>query len=290
MHLLVLNEAEKVQETKQLNILERYMAQSHGYDSYERVDSDLATKAKEAAIQRFNAEGSKRFVLLLKTGVRISFKNVQFLLLYDSDWNPANDMRALHKIHNEGEGSSKPLPVLRLYTHLTVEESTLVLFRDKQLPPTRANINAKICQKLLTWGASNIFDRYDNSKSPTESSHRAKGAKVCPKTKLKQVIYHSEVVQKLLEALLCQEEGSKFEGDELLEAILVPRDEPAPLFAESDHHINMIMGDSAEAFWASSLKWRHDAWQAKEVTTRFMHAILCFFICISFNDEVLQVF
>lgn len=278
MYLHVLKESEKVQETKQLDILERYMTQSHGTDSYERVDSDLATKSKEAAIQRFNAEGSKRFVLLLKTGIHISFKNVQFLLLYDSDWNPANDMRALHKIHNEGEASSKPLPVLRLYTHLTVEESTLILFRDKQLPPTRANINAKICQKLLIWGASKIFDRYDNTKSPTGSLYRPKGAKVCPKAKLKQVVYNPEVVQKLLEALICQEEGSKYEGDELLEAILVPRDEPASLFAESDHPINMIVGDSAEAFWASSLKWRHDEWQAKEVTTSFVREISLLFI------------
>jgi hypothetical protein len=282
MCLLVLKDIDNVQETKQLDILERYMTQSHGSDSYERVDSDHATKTKEAAIQRFNAEGSKRFVLLLKTGVRISFKNVQFLLLYDSDLNPAIDMQRLREIHNEGEASSKPLPVLRLYTHLTVEESTLILFRDKQLPPNRANVNAKICQKLLTWGASKIFDRYDNDNNgPTGSLYRPKGAKVCPKAKLKQVVYNSEVVQKLLESLLCQEECSKLEG-ELLEAILVPRDEPASLFAESEHPINMIMGDSAEAFWASSLKWRHDVWQAKEVTPSFTCAILLFFVCIQF--------
>jgi len=257
-----------VQETKQLDILERYMTQSHGSDSYERVDHDIAVNAKEAAMQRFNAECSKRFVLLLKTGLHVSFKNVQFVLIYDSDWKPENDMRALHKIHNEGEAGSKPLPVLRLYTHLTVEESTLALSRDKQLPSTRAKFSAKICQKLLTWGASKIFDHFDNSKGPTRSLYRPKGAKVCPKAKLKQVVYNSEVVSKLLEALLCQEEGSsKLEGDELLEAILVPRDEPAPLFAESDHPINMVTGDSAQAFWASSLKWRHDDWQAKKVNT-----------------------
>lgn len=254
------------------------MTQSHGSDSYERVDYDIAVNAKEAAIQRFNAEGSKRFVLLLKTGIHISFKNVQFVLIYDSDWNPVNDMRALHKIHNEGEASSKPLPVLRLYTHLTVEESTLALSRDKQLPPTRPSFSAKVCQKLLTWGASKFFDHFDNSKGPAGSSCRPKGVKVCPKAKLKQVVYNSEVVSKLLEALLCQEEGSKLEADELLEAILVPRDESAPLLSESDHPVNMITGVSAQAFWASSLKWRHDDWQAKEVNTSFVRATLSFFI------------
>jgi len=255
-----------MQETKQLDILERYMTQSHGSDSYERVDHDIAVNAKEAALQRFNAEGSKRFVLLLKTGVHVSFKNVQFVLIYDSDWNPENDMRALHKIHNEGEAGSKPLPVLRLYTHLTVEESTLALSRDGQLPPTRASFSAKICQKLLAWGASKIFDHFDNSKGHTRSSYKPKGAKFCPKAKLKQVAYNSEVVSKMLEALLCQDEiSNKFDGDVLLEAVLVPRDEPAPLFAESDHPINMITGDSAQVFWGSSLKWRHDDWQVKKV-------------------------
>lgn len=269
------------------------MTQSHGADSYERVDSDLAVKSKEAATQRFNAEDSKRFVLLLKTGVHIAFKNVQFVFIYDSDWNPANDMRALHKIHNEGEASSKSLPVLRLYTHLTVEESTLILHREKQLqlPPTRATVSAKICQKLLTWGASKIFDHYDNSKGPTWSASRPKGARVCPKAKLKQVVYNAEVASKLLKALLGLEEGSKFEGDQLLEAILVPRDEPAPLFAESEHPINMVTGDSAEAFWASSLKWRHTEWQAKEVTQApCVQFYSCYFqSCFSFNNEILQV-
>jgi SNF2 family DNA or RNA helicase len=75
------------QETRQLDILERYMTQSHGSDSYERLDTDIAVNVKEAAIQRFNAEGSKRFVLLLKTGIHVSFRNVQFVLIFDSDWN-----------------------------------------------------------------------------------------------------------------------------------------------------------------------------------------------------------
>lgn len=243
------------------------MTQSHGSDSYERLDTDIAVNVKEAAIQRFNAEGSKRFVLLLKTGIHVSFRNVQFVLIYDSDWNPENDMRALHKIHNEGEARSKPLPVLRFYTHLTVEEATLVLSRDEKLPSTRAVFSAKICQKLLTWGASKIFDHFDNRQYPAGSSlYRPKGAKICPKAKLKQVVYSSDSISTLFKALLSQEESIKFEGDELLEAVLVPRDEPAPLFAESDHPITMITGESARAFWASSLKWRHDDWQAKKVS------------------------
>lgn len=253
-----------LQENRQLNILERYMTQSHGPESYERVDSDLAVKGKESAIQRFNAEGSSRFVLLLKTGIHISFRNVQLAIIYDSDWNPANDMRALHNVHNEGETGkgSKPLPVLRLYTHHTVEESTLILYHNKEMPAARANVSAKVCQKLLTWGASKIFELHDMDGSSVESSQRPKGAKICPKAKTRRVLYDPEKVQKLLRGVVFQEQ---VDGDELLDAILIPRDEPAPLFAVSDQSMNVVTGDSAEAFWASCLKWRHEEWQSKEV-------------------------
>jgi hypothetical protein len=267
----MMNSNVPLQENRQLNILERYMTQSHGPESYERVDSDLAVKGKESAIQRFNAEGSSRFVLLLKTGIHISFRNVQLAIIYDSDWNPANDMRALHNVHNEGEAGSKPLPVLRLYTHHTVEESTLILYHNKEMPPARANVSAKVCQKLLTWGASKIFELHDMDGSSVESSQRPKGAKICPKAKTRRVLYDPEKVQKLLRGVVFQEQ---VDGDELLDAILIPRDEPAPLFAVSDQSMNVVTGDSAEAFWASCLKWRHEEWQSKEVYRMTMILIL----------------
>lgn len=246
------------------------MTQSHGTNSYERVDSDLAIKAKEAAIQRFNAEGSERFVFLLKTGAHISLRNVHLAIIYDSDLNhPTNDTRAVKKVHIEGEPGSSPLAVLRLYTHLSVEESMLIMSRDKQVPMGRTTVSAKVCQKHLTWGASKICELHDkDALAAKETQHRPSGAKICPKAKTKRIVYSAEKVQKLLDGAFSQEESAKPELDDLLQEILIPRDETAPLFAENEGHpIDMDTGGSAEAFWTSFFKWRHEEWQAKEVDT-----------------------
>jgi hypothetical protein len=102
-----------------------------GANSYERVDSDVDVNYKQLAIQQFNFEASKHFVSLLKMGVHIVLRDVQLAIIYDSDRNPSNDTWALKKVHNEGEGGSRPFIVLCLYTRLSVEESVLILARQE---------------------------------------------------------------------------------------------------------------------------------------------------------------
>jgi hypothetical protein len=91
-----------------------------GVDSYERVDSDVDVNNTQLAIQRFNSEASKHFVSLLNMGVHIMLRDVQLAIIYDSGRNPSNDTWALKKVHNEGEGGSRPLIVFCLYTRLNV--------------------------------------------------------------------------------------------------------------------------------------------------------------------------
>ncbi len=84
-------------------------------------------------------------------GVHIVLRDVQLAIIYDSDRNPSNDTWALKKVHNEGEGGSRPLTMFYLYTHLSVEESVLIFAHDKKMPMVFPNapINSKSCHKVL---------------------------------------------------------------------------------------------------------------------------------------------
>jgi hypothetical protein len=54
--------------------------------------------------------------------------------------------------------------------------------------------------------------------------------------------------------------------DELLQAILMPKDKKAPFLGDYEGEpFKMDDGESIEKFWAPILKWRYENWQAKEV-------------------------
>ena len=51
------------------------------------------------------------------------------MVLYDSDFNPQVDLQAMDRVHRIGQ--TKPVTVLRLVTHGTVEERIVQRARDK---------------------------------------------------------------------------------------------------------------------------------------------------------------
>jgi hypothetical protein len=275
-----------VQETRQLDILDKYMLQLFGADSYERVDSDVAVNRKQLAIQRFNSEASKHFVFLLKMGVHIVLRDVQLAIIYDSDGNPSNDTRALKKVHNEGEGGSRPLTVFRLYTRLSVEESMFILAHDKKMPMvfSSAPINSKACHRVLMRCAIELFQRYDEEVSSVSGQieNQCKGdisQDALAKGTIGRVVYDAERVETLLDAAFTLESFLKDIQDELLQAILMPRDKKAPFFRDYEGEpFKIDDGESVERFWAPILKWRYEDWQAKEVHVILgeIDAFMCF--------------
>ena len=104
-----------------LDILSDYL-DLMGYE-HERLDGSTSQAARQAGIDRFNTPG-KGFVYLLSTragGMGITLTAADTAIIYDSDWNPQNDLQAMARCHRIGQ--TKEVKVYRLVTKATYEQS-----------------------------------------------------------------------------------------------------------------------------------------------------------------------
>jgi hypothetical protein len=63
---------------------------------FERIDGRIRGNLRQAAIDRFSKPDSDRFVFLLCTkagGLGINLTAADTVIIYDSDWNPQNDLQ-----------------------------------------------------------------------------------------------------------------------------------------------------------------------------------------------------
>jgi len=63
---------------------------------YERIDGRIRGNLRQEAIDRFSKPDSDRFVFLLCTragGLGINLTAADTVIIYDSDWNPQNDLQ-----------------------------------------------------------------------------------------------------------------------------------------------------------------------------------------------------
>lgn len=76
-----------------LVLLEEYL-RYRGY-KYEKIDGSVKSKERQNSIDRFNDPEKKRDVFLLSTkagGLGINLTSANIVIIFDSDWNPQNDV------------------------------------------------------------------------------------------------------------------------------------------------------------------------------------------------------
>uniref|UniRef100_H3ART7 Chromodomain helicase DNA binding protein 6 n=1 Tax=Latimeria chalumnae TaxID=7897 RepID=H3ART7_LATCH len=103
-----------------LDILEDYLIQRRY--TYERIDGRVRGNLRQAAIDRFCKPDSDRFVFLLCTragGLGINLTAADTCIIFDSDWNPQNDLQAQARCHRIGQ--NKAVKVYRLITRNSYE-------------------------------------------------------------------------------------------------------------------------------------------------------------------------
>lgn len=118
------------QMTRVLDILEDFMVM-RGYQ-YCRIDGNTIHEDRESAIDDFNAPNSEKFCFILSTragGLGINLQTADTCILYDSDWNPQQDLQAQDRCHRLGQ--KKPVSVYRLVSENTVEEKIVERAQQK---------------------------------------------------------------------------------------------------------------------------------------------------------------
>ncbi|KAK4235583.1 SNF2 family N-terminal domain-containing protein [Achaetomium macrosporum] len=109
----------------QLDILEDYCTELRKWPVC-RIDGGVAQEDRRDQIREFNAN-PKLKVFLLSTragGQGINLASADTVILFDSDWNPQQDLQAQDRAHRIGQ--TRPVIVYRLATKGTVEEELLM--------------------------------------------------------------------------------------------------------------------------------------------------------------------
>ncbi|GAC71213.1 V-SNARE [Moesziomyces antarcticus T-34] len=120
------------QMVRMLDILSDYMS-LRGY-IHQRLDGTISSEVRKKAIEHFNAEGSPDFAFLLSTragGLGINLETADTVIIFDSDWNPQNDLQAMARAHRLN--SKFHVSVFRLLTKDTVEEDVLERAKRKMV-------------------------------------------------------------------------------------------------------------------------------------------------------------
>ncbi|XP_041946627.1 chromodomain-helicase-DNA-binding protein 5 isoform X2 [Alosa sapidissima] len=120
------------QMTKMLDLLEDFL-EYEGY-KYERIDGGITGGLRQEAIDRFNAPGAQQFCFLLSTragGLGINLASADTVIIYDSDWNPHNDIQAFSRAHRIGQ--NRKVMIYRFVTRASVEERITQVAKRKMM-------------------------------------------------------------------------------------------------------------------------------------------------------------
>uniref|UniRef100_A0AAX7V9W9 SWI/SNF related, matrix associated, actin dependent regulator of chromatin, subfamily a, member 2 n=2 Tax=Pseudocrenilabrinae TaxID=318546 RepID=A0AAX7V9W9_ASTCA len=127
------------QMTTLMTIMEDYF----GYRNFQYLRLDGTTKSEDRAalLKKFNEEGSQYFIFLLSTragGLGLNLQAADTVVIFDSDWNPHQDLQAQDRAHRIGQQNE--VRVLRLCTVNSVEEKILAAAKYK------LNVDQKVIQ------------------------------------------------------------------------------------------------------------------------------------------------
>jgi ATP-dependent helicase STH1/SNF2 len=139
------------QMTAIMDIMEDYLR--YRKTEYLRLDGTTKSDERSDLLREFNAPNSKYFMFLLSTragGLGLNLQTADTVIIYDSDWNPHQDLQAQDRAHRIGQKNE--VRILRLISSNSVEEKIL----------ERARFKLDMDGKVIQAG------RFDNKSSETD--------------------------------------------------------------------------------------------------------------------------
>ena len=139
------------QMVRMLDILAEYLQKRHF--SFQRLDGSIKGEIRKQALDHFNAEGSQDFCFLLSTragGLGINLATADTVIIFDSDWNPQNDLQAQARAHRIGQKNQ--VNIYRLVTARSVEEEIVERAKQKMV------LDHLVIQRMDTTGRT-VLDK-----------------------------------------------------------------------------------------------------------------------------------
>uniref|UniRef100_A0A7M4FHU1 Chromodomain helicase DNA binding protein 2 n=1 Tax=Crocodylus porosus TaxID=8502 RepID=A0A7M4FHU1_CROPO len=146
------------QMVRMLDILAEYLAIKHY--PFQRLDGSIKGEIRKQALDHFNADGSEDFCFLLSTragGLGINLASADTVVIFDSDWNPQNDLQAQARAHRIGQ--KKQVNIYRLVTKGTVEEEIIERAKKKMV------LDHLVIQRMDTTGRTVLDNNSGRSNS-----------------------------------------------------------------------------------------------------------------------------
>lgn len=144
------------QMTAMLDVIDAYLEEKGVLAM--RIDGSVSWQERQERMRRFNTEPDAK-VFLLSTragGLGINLTAADTCIIYDSDWNPHQDLQAMDRCHRIGQ--VRPVLVLRLATAHSVEGKML----------RRANSKLMLERLVIKKGAFLDVDTKKSSMSAEE--------------------------------------------------------------------------------------------------------------------------
>lgn len=167
--------------------------------TYLRLDGTTRPEERSRLLAEFNKPDSPYFMFILSTragGLGLNLQSADTVIIYDSDWNPHQDLQAQDRAHRIGQ--TLEVRILRLITEKSVEEKILEIAHRK------LDMDGKVIQA----------GKFDNNASNEE---------------------RDTLLRAMLESAGDEEEGGDATiGDDELNQIIARSDEEQVLFARMD--------------------------------------------------------
>ncbi|CAB4062729.1 CHD1 [Lepeophtheirus salmonis] len=175
------------------------------------LDGGIKGELRKQALEHFNNPGSTDFCFLLSTragGLGINLATADTVIIFDSDWNPQNDLQAQARAHRIGQKRSDHLVIQRMDT-----TGTTILNKPKSAEKNSTPFSKEELGAILKFGAEDLFKDEDDGEEE-------------PKCDIDEILNRAETRE---------EETSMSTGEEILSAFKVASfavDEDEPITIE----------------------------------------------------------
>ncbi|XP_049876715.1 chromodomain-helicase-DNA-binding protein 1 isoform X2 [Pectinophora gossypiella] len=209
------------QMVRMLDILAEYLQRRHF--PFQRLDGSIKGEIRKQALDHFNAEGSADFCFLLSTragGLGINLATADTVIIFDSDWNPQNDLQAQARAHRIGQKNQ--VNIYRLVTARSVEEDIVERAKRKMV------LDHLVIQRMDTTGRT-VLNKRDASGTTANNPFNKEDLNAILKFGAEELFKDDDEndedpvcdIDEILQRAETRDEGPSMAGDELLSAFKV---------------------------------------------------------------------